>query len=286
VLSSKWVQIRKRRSFNVNDVSRTCQEIFLTSDTCQTYGIPSQDSCFVFLTHFVTKLIFLIAIYLFATFQYRSRILQSWDQSIDQFKVRAVRWTNSLTFKWRHPRCVCINYDKGDPSNITQLEFYYILLYSLLRQHVSTLSRGHHQAVEVITKSMDVRLPDGIPFDTVCIRKYDKMEHTETNTLIILNRNELVNNAECREWSTCCTDGIEFVVYMAVEGSRVVISTVNNIIIIVVVYSLCERRLVAPVCTWVLTFRNPASYIKDGHTATFNTPHFLYFFNKYTYWIF
>jgi hypothetical protein len=32
-----------------------------------------------------------------------------------------------------------------------------------------------------------------------------------------------------------------------------------------------------------LTFRNPASYIKDGHTATFNTPHFLYFFNKHTY---
>jgi hypothetical protein len=32
-----------------------------------------------------------------------------------------------------------------------------------------------------------------------------------------------------------------------------------------------------------LTFRNPASYIKDGHTATFNTPYFLYFFNKYTY---
>jgi hypothetical protein len=32
-----------------------------------------------------------------------------------------------------------------------------------------------------------------------------------------------------------------------------------------------------------LTFRNPASYIKDGHTATLNTPHFLYFFNKYTY---
>jgi hypothetical protein len=35
-----------------------------------------------------------------------------------------------------------------------------------------------------------------------------------------------------------------------------------------------------------LTFRNPASYIKDGHTATFNTPHFLHFFNKYTYCIF
>jgi hypothetical protein len=35
-----------------------------------------------------------------------------------------------------------------------------------------------------------------------------------------------------------------------------------------------------------LTFRNLASYIKDGHTATFNTPYFLYFFNKYTYWIF
>jgi hypothetical protein len=27
----------------------------------------------------------------------------------------------------------------------------------------------------------------------------------------------------------------------------------------------------------MLTFRNPASYIKDGHTATFNTPHFLFF---------
>jgi hypothetical protein len=27
-----------------------------------------------------------------------------------------------------------------------------------------------------------------------------------------------------------------------------------------------------------LTFRNPASYIKDGHIATSNTPHFLYFF--------
>jgi hypothetical protein len=35
-----------------------------------------------------------------------------------------------------------------------------------------------------------------------------------------------------------------------------------------------------------LTFRNPASYIWDGHTATFNTPHFLYCVNTYTYWIF
>jgi hypothetical protein len=50
-----------------------------------------------------------------------------------------------------------------------------------MRQHVSTLSRGHHQGVEVITKSMDVSLLDGIPFGTVYIRKYDKMEHTETN---------------------------------------------------------------------------------------------------------
>jgi hypothetical protein len=39
----------------------------------------------------------------------------------------------------------------------------------------------------------------------------------------------------------------------------------------------------ADVVLGLLTFRNPASYIKDGHTATFNTPHFLYFFNKYTY---
>jgi hypothetical protein len=31
---------------------------------------------------------------------------------------------------------------------------------------------------------------------------------------------------------------------------------------------------------WHLTFRNPASYIKDGHTTTLNTPHFLYFFQQ------
>jgi hypothetical protein len=30
----------------------------------------------------------------------------------------------------------------------------------------------------------------------------------------------------------------------------------------------------------ILTFRNPASYIKDGHTATLNTHHFLYFFQQ------
>jgi hypothetical protein len=35
-----------------------------------------------------------------------------------------------------------------------------------------------------------------------------------------------------------------------------------------------------------LTFRNHASYIKDGHTATLQTPHFIYFFNKFTYKIF
>jgi hypothetical protein len=29
-----------------------------------------------------------------------------------------------------------------------------------------------------------------------------------------------------------------------------------------------------------LTFRNPASYIKDGHTATLNTPHFFIFFQQ------
>jgi hypothetical protein len=32
-----------------------------------------------------------------------------------------------------------------------------------------------------------------------------------------------------------------------------------------------------------LTFRNRASYIQDRHTATLQTPHFIYFFNKYTY---
>jgi hypothetical protein len=35
-----------------------------------------------------------------------------------------------------------------------------------------------------------------------------------------------------------------------------------------------------------LTFRNRASYIYDRHTATLQTPHFIYFFNKYMYWIF
>jgi hypothetical protein len=35
-----------------------------------------------------------------------------------------------------------------------------------------------------------------------------------------------------------------------------------------------------------LTLRNRASYIQDGHTATLQTPHFIYFFNKYRYWIF
>jgi hypothetical protein len=36
----------------------------------------------------------------------------------------------------------------------------------------------------------------------------------------------------------------------------------------------------------VLTFRKRASYIQDGHTTPLQTPHFIYFFNKYTYWIF
>jgi hypothetical protein len=45
------------------------------------------------------------------------------------------------------------NWDKGDPSNTTRyvtIRYYKVLL----RQHVSTLSRGHHQAVdEVFIKS-------------------------------------------------------------------------------------------------------------------------------------
>jgi hypothetical protein len=49
---------------------------------------------------------------------------------------------------------------------------------------------------------------------------------------------------------------------------------------------LPHRHVTASETSVQLTFRNPASYIKDGHTATLNTPHFLYFFNKYTYWIF
>jgi len=36
-----------------------------------------------------------------------------------------------------------------------------------------------------------------------------------------------------------------------------------------------------------LTFKNRASYILDGHTATLQMLHFIYFFfNKYKYWVF
>jgi hypothetical protein len=42
---------------------------------------------------------------------------------------------------------------------------------------------------------MGVRLPEGIPFGTMYIRKCDKMEHMEKNILIILDRNELVYNS-------------------------------------------------------------------------------------------
>jgi hypothetical protein len=58
----------------------------------------------------------------------------------------------NVYFKWSHPRYVCVNYDKGDQSNTTLLKTLY-LLYNLFWQHVSTLSRGHHQAVEVFTNS-------------------------------------------------------------------------------------------------------------------------------------
>jgi hypothetical protein len=50
---------------------------------------------------------------------------------------------------------------------------------------------------------------------------------------------------------------------------------------------MVELPQVQPSVSFIsLTFRNPASYIKDGHTATFNTPYVSYLFNKYTYWIF
>jgi hypothetical protein len=44
--------------------------------------------------------------------------------------------------------------------------------------------------------------------------------------------------------------------------------------------------ILSPINDWkimkeMLIFRNRASYIKDGHTATLQTPHFIYFFNKY-----
>jgi hypothetical protein len=35
-----------------------------------------------------------------------------------------------------------------------------------------------------------------------------------------------------------------------------------------------------------LTFKNRASYIQDGRTATLQMFHFIYFFNKYKYWVF
>jgi hypothetical protein len=54
------------------------------------------------------------------------------------------------------PRNTFISWDKGDPSSTTLLKLLY-LLYSLLWQHVSTLSRGHHQAIEVFTKHTEIR---------------------------------------------------------------------------------------------------------------------------------
>jgi hypothetical protein len=36
-------------------------------------------------------------------------------------------------------------------------------------------------------------------------------------------------------------------------------------------------------CIHILTFMNRASYIYDRHTATLQTPHFMYIFKKYTY---
>jgi hypothetical protein len=38
--------------------------------------------------------------------------------------------------------------------------------------------------------------------------------------------------------------------------------------------------------SWHLTFRNHTSYVSDRHTTTLQTPHFIYFFNKHTYWTF
>jgi hypothetical protein len=34
---------------------------------------------------------------------------------------------------------------------------------------------------------------------------------------------------------------------------------------------------------WCLTFKNRAAYILDGHIATLQMLHFIYFFNKYKY---
>jgi hypothetical protein len=41
-----------------------------------------------------------------------------------------------------------------------------------------------------------------------------------------------------------------------------------------IICNLIEKNIFAIL---ILTFRNPASYINDGHTATFNTPHFYIF---------
>jgi len=35
-----------------------------------------------------------------------------------------------------------------------------------------------------------------------------------------------------------------------------------------------------------LNFKNRASYIYDGRTAILQMLHFIYFFNKYKYWVF
>ena len=51
------------------------------------------------------------------------------------------------------------------------------------------------------------------------------------------------------------------------------------------------RKPRLPVVDWTdapadLTFKNRASYIEDGRTATLQMLHFMYFFNNYKYWVF
>jgi len=47
-----------------------------------------------------------------------------------------------------------------------------------------------------------------------------------------------------------------------------------------------KENMEGPTSPWGLTFKNRASYILDGRTATLQMSHFIYFFNKYKYWVF
>jgi hypothetical protein len=89
----------------------------------------------------------------------------------------------------------------------------------------------------------------------------------------------------CRDWPThvliCMLLYLHDGYYMFRQNNAILreqLGSFLNYFNVSMVGVKCECNKYEQRTMTVLTFRNPASYIKDGHT--FNTPHFLYFFNK------